>query len=262
VGYLADHLHDLGFTVHAPLLPGHARTLAEFAVTSGDEWLDAAARQFAELRNAFDFVGLVGVSMGGALSVIIAARSLQMAPDGAHSTAGSATSLPDAGHGPDSLVLLAPYLSMRPRARRLAALHWALSPFATYLTSREEGSIRDPIERARNLGFGIVPPRMLHELRRIVERAQQALPAVRQPTLFIQSRNDNRIEAAAAERSYERLGSSEKRLVWTEGSGHVITVDTGRERVLTLTGAWLLEQAREIEAKPPPNTQRSRPTIS
>jgi carboxylesterase len=171
--------------------------------------------------------------MGGALSVILAAR------DGASpERAGGVGS-----RGPDALVLLAPYLSMRPRAERAAMLHWLISPFARYLPSREEASIRDPDERLRSLGFGTVTPRVLRELRRIVQRAQRALPDVRQPTLVIQSREDNRIEETAASRSFDRLGSGKKRFVWTEGSGHVITVDTGRERVLALAGEWLLEWA-------------------
>jgi carboxylesterase len=254
--YLAEHLHGLGFTVHAPLLPGHGRTLAEFGASGADAWLAAADHQLAALRSTFDFVGLVGVSMGGALAVILAARSVQAATDSGRSTKGAENAAGRAKRGPDALVLLAPYLNMRPRAQRLATMHWMVSPFAIYLPSREEGSIRDRTERTRNRGFGIVTPGLLKELRQIVRRAQRALPDVRQPTLVIQSRDDNRIEAAAATRSFDRLGSGEKRFVWTEGSGHVITVDTGRERVMALTGEWLLERADAIapHSQPPPPT--------
>jgi carboxylesterase len=231
--YLADHLHGLGFTVHAPLLPGHGRTLAEFGVTSAEAWLALVEKEFAVLRARHEFVGLVGLSMGGALAVILAARSATNRPGANHTNA----------RGPDALVLLAPYLGMRPRAERAAMLHWLIAPFAQYLPSREEASIRDPDERRRNRGFGTVTPRVLRELRRVVLWAQEALPDVRQPALVIQSREDNRIEETTASRSFDRLGSANKRFVWTEGNGHVITVDTGRERVLGLTGEWLLEWA-------------------
>jgi carboxylesterase len=244
--YLVDHLHSLGFTVHAPLLPGHGRTLPEFGASGADAWLEAAARELASLRNVYDFVGLVGVSMGGALATILAsgsaAISLTVGPPA--SPGDEHTDAP--GPRPDAMVLLAPYLSMRPRAERLAILHRMVSAFASYLPSREAGSILDPAERARNRGFGVVTPRLLHELRRVVQRARRALPAVMQPTLVIQSRNDNRIDASAAVECFERLGATEKRFVWTEGSGHVITVDHGRERVLTLTGEWLLARAEII----------------
>ena len=245
--YLGDYLHRLGFTVHAPLLPGHGRTLAEFGGSAADAWLAAAAHELGMMRERFGFVGLVGVSMGGALAVILASRAMATATS---SSAFGHASAPRAARqgGPDALVLLAPYLSMRPRARRLATLHRAVSPFAVYLPSREEASIRDASERALNRGFGIVTPRLLRELQRVVAWAEEALPRVAQPTLVIQSREDNRIDAAAAERAFADLGAHKKRLVWIEGSGHVITVDTGREQVLTMTGTWLLER---VEADAP-----------
>ncbi len=246
IRYLADHLRGLGFTVHAPLLPGHGRTLAEFGESAADAWLSAAARELAALRERFSFVGLVGVSMGGALGVILASRSSAWTPGEPGRVARTEGTGDPRSDGPDTLVLLAPYLSMRSRARRVAMLHRMVSPFAMYLHSREEASIRDPAERALNRGFGIVTPRVLRELQRVVEWAERALPGVRQPTLVIQSREDNRIDSVAAARSFEALGASDKQIVWVEGSGHVITVDTGRERVLTLTGTWLLERAEAI----------------
>jgi carboxylesterase len=219
VRYLAEHLQGLGFAVHAPLLPGHGRTLPDFAASAADAWIAGAQTEFETLRRRYPSLGIVGVSMGGALATILAAAT----------------------PAPDAMVLIAPYLSMRPRDRRLAELHWALSPFVRYLTSREDASIRDEAERASNRGYGVVTPRLLNELLQIVRRARAALPHVTASTLVIQSRDDNRIDPNAAEEAFHRLAAPVKRFIWTEGSGHLITVDTGREHVLSLTGAWLLD---------------------
>jgi esterase/lipase len=35
------------------------------------------------------------------------------------------------------------------------------------------------------------------------------------------------------------LAENKKRLVWTEGAGHIITVDYGRERVFEEVRVWL-----------------------
>ena len=265
VGYLADHLHGLGFTVRAPLLAGHGRTLREFGVSTADAWIDAAARELTALRREYEAVGLVGVSMGGALSVILAAEGSRREDTSANAAvargaddvldrSGRADGAhQDGAYQPDALVLIAPYLSMRPRARRLAALHWALSPFARYLISREEGSIRDEAERKSNRGFGTVTPRVLNELQRLVSRARRVLGDVTVPTLVIQSRDDNRIESGAATQAFEQLGARDKRFEWTEGGGHVITVDRGRERVFALTGEWLLARVG-IDASSTPST--------
>ena len=240
VGYLADHLHRLGLTVRAPLLAGHGRTLREFGRSTADQWLDGAMRELVALQAQHEAVGLVGVSMGGALATILAAEASRMT--GVGTPAGGVA----AEHGglrvrpPDALVLIAPYLSMRAPARRLAAWHLVLSPFIRYLPSREEASIRDPAERRNNRGFGTVTPRLLSELQGLVMRAQGSLAAVTVPTLVIQSRGDNRIDARAAEVSFDRIGAAEKRFEWTDGGGHVITVDVGRDHVFALTGEWLL----------------------
>lgn len=236
--YLAGHLHALGFTVRAPLLPGHGRTLAEFGVSTAETWIEAARRELTQVRSEFAFVGLVGVSMGGALSVLLSAESSPVVQPDARD--GSRVLL----RGPDALVLLAPYLSMRPRALRLARLHRVIGLFTEYVVSREEGSIRDPVERELNRGFGTLTPRALNQLRLLVQRARRVLPLVYQPTLVMQSTDDNRIDVQSATQAFERLGSAEKQLVWLENTGHVITVDTGRDRVLTTTGNWLLERAR------------------
>jgi esterase/lipase len=45
-----------------------------------------------------------------------------------------------------------------------------------------------------------------------------------------------------------KLGAREKKLVWTEGAGHVITVDYGRERVYSEVRAWLDAHTRGAAA--------------
>jgi carboxylesterase len=62
---------------------------------------------------------------------------------------------------------------------------------------------------------------------------------VRAPTLIIQSREDPRCPPEVAEFALNALGSAEKTLVWTEGAGHIITVDYGRERVFSEVERWL-----------------------
>jgi esterase/lipase len=60
---------------------------------------------------------------------------------------------------------------------------------------------------------------------------------------MIHSREDNRVSPADAEREFNKIGSrvdsSEKRLAWITGAGHVITVDYGKEHVFELVADWL-----------------------
>ena len=71
--YLGGRLHADGFTVHAPLLPGHGRGLRDFASASAEDYADAARRELAWLRARAPWVGVIGLSMGGAIAARLAA---------------------------------------------------------------------------------------------------------------------------------------------------------------------------------------------
>jgi carboxylesterase len=160
--------------------------------------------------------------MGGALAVVLAAEFQNIS----------------------ALILIAPYLGMPRLLRIAAATHWLWGRFAGELNGRNPRSIHDPIEREKNLAYGAVTGRALYELSTVMNRARKALPGVRAPTLIVQSREDPRIPPDVAEFALKELGAKEKKLVWTEGAGHIITVDFGRERVFSEVETWLLTHTR------------------
>lgn len=217
VRYLAEELHARGFHVAAPLLPGHGRTIKEFSKVTADAFTRAAFESFRALRERHSWVGIVGVSMGGALAVQVAAATRDL----------------------PALALVAPYLAMRPRALRLARTSRLWGVFVPAFGSSEGFSIRDPDERKKSLAYGAFTAGALRALHATVQRAVTALPRVAAPTLVIQSREDNRISVADAERAFARLGAREKRLEWITGAAHIITVDYGRERVIELLASWM-----------------------
>jgi carboxylesterase len=214
---LANHLYAAGYAVDVPLLPGHGRTIREFAGVTADDWIATAREHYERMRKRHDWVAVVGLSMGGALAVQLAADD---------------TELPALG-------LLAPYLAMPPVANRAAwcAPLWGL--IVPYVQSANTLSVHDRSEAAKSLAYGVFSARALHQLRATVRRARSALPRVHAPTLVVQSREDNRIAVPDAEGAFAQLGAREKRLVWIEGAGHVITVDFGRDRVFSLIRDWL-----------------------
>jgi carboxylesterase len=213
---LARALHARGYTVRAPLLSGHGRTLPELARSGADAWLASAREDWDALRVRAPRPFLVGQSLGGALATLLAID----AP-------------------PRALALLVPYLDMPPLARWIAPVTPLLERAVPYLTTRDARSIKDPDARARSLSFSATTPRLTQELRATADRARAALPGVRAPTLYLQSRDDNRIAPAVAEHAFAALGAPEKRLVWLEDCGHVIAADRSRDRVAQLVTEWM-----------------------
>jgi carboxylesterase len=215
---LAEYLHARGWSVRVPLLPGHGRTLPAFAASRADAWIDFARGEWERYRERHPRAALVGLSMGGAIASVLAAES---------------------SSPPPALALVAPYVSMPTTVRRAARVHWLVGAAFPYVSGGGERSVHDEEARAQSLAYGSCTPRLLAELADVVARARRALPALRMPTLVVQSRHDNRIPPEAAARAFELVGAPEKELVWTDVGGHIITVDVGRERVFALVADWL-----------------------
>jgi carboxylesterase len=217
--YLAEVLHSRGYAVRAPLLPGHGRAVREFTSVSADAWLEAVRTEYRALRARHGWVGVIGLSMGGALAVQLAA---------------------ELGDDLPALGLVAPYLSIPRHVRRAARLAPVWGLMLPYVRSAESGrSIQDPVEEQKSRAYGVFTPAALRALIVTADRASALLSRVTAPTLVIQSREDNRITPDACERCYNALGSRDKRLVWVEGAGHIITVDRGREKVFAEIVQWL-----------------------
>lgn len=213
---LARDLHATGYNVRAPLLPGHGRSVAEFMVSRRADWIACARDELEIMKQRCETVALGGLSMGGALAAILAAENPEC----------------------PALVLMAPYLDM-PMAHKAAAATYSLWGGNRPHKSNSPGSIRDPEERAKNVGYGVYSGRLLFELWRVAALAQKSLAKIMSPTLIVQSRTDPRIAPEVAERALAALATRDKRLVWVERTGHIITVDYGRERVFTEVRSWL-----------------------
>ncbi len=224
VAPLARVLHAAGWTVVAPLLPGHGRSLPVMAAESRAEaWLECARAEYAALRATHGTVALCGLSMGGALCTLLAAEHPEV----------------------PALVLLAPYLGMSWMWQAKLLLAWGAMLFTPYLRgSGGERSIHDPEARSRALGPGVNTAQTLTGLRTIALAAESVLSAVRQPVLYLQSREDNRVTSADAERHFAMLGAAVREQRWLTGCGHIITADYCRDEVARQVIAWLEQHAR------------------
>jgi carboxylesterase len=214
----AAAMHAAGWTVYAPVLPGHGRSPRAFAESGADAWIAAARAAVQEALQRHRHVAVGGLSMGGALAAIVASeeRSVKAA------------------------VLFAPFLVHSRRLGAIAALWPLISLGVKYLTGGSvTRAVRNPEARATLIAYGCSTPHLLREVQRVVQWARAALPAVRQPVWIAQSSDDYRIPDEQAQAAFQLLGSRDKRLHWTTGNGHVITVDHGHEELSAEAVRWL-----------------------
>lgn len=71
---LAESVADTGATLSVPRLPGHGGTWRQLRDTGWDDWSTAALAEFDRLAAEHPGVIVVGLSMGGALSLLVGAQ--------------------------------------------------------------------------------------------------------------------------------------------------------------------------------------------
>lgn len=205
--------------MHAPLFPGHGRTVEDFHRSRAREWVAFARERYDSMAGTYERVAIAGLSMGGAIAAIIAA---------------DAPRLP-------ALVLLAPYVGMPRSVAAAAILHRVWGPLVGPFRASSDRSILDPAERAKNLAYGVTTASALRQLFGVVRASRRALGSITAPTLIMQSRLDNRVSPKVAEHAYRTIPAAHKKLVFVERGGHILTVDHDRERVAAEVRAWLGE---------------------
>ena len=214
---LAESLAERGYSVSAPLLPGHGRSLAALSRASADDWHQTARDAYRALRDRHEWVGVVGLSMGGAICALLAEEFPEI----------------------PAVALLSPYLGMPIVADALARTSRLWGFFVPYVRIASKRSVLDPKARAAGLAYGALPARTLGELKTIAAQGRAAMSRITSPTLVIQSLVDNRVSADQTRAAYAALASRDKRIEWLSNSGHVITVDYEWERVAALVGDWM-----------------------
>lgn len=209
--WMGEDLHQRGYTVLAPRLPGHATRPADMVRTRVTDWLAAVEDGWHLLSGSVEQIFLVGLSMGGVLSLLMSTR------------------LPVAG----TIVMSTPYrLADDPRLKFTKPL----SVFMPYLSkpprSDDPGTgYFDQSLWDYHVSYPVNPLRSIAELQVLLIQMQAALPLIKTPILLVHSKNDTYVPQDSMPLLYEELGSADKTMLWIEGSGHVVTEEPPRWQV-------------------------------
>jgi carboxylesterase len=226
---MAKELHQQGLSVYAPDIHGYC-----FG-TPGEPWNDWVAQtqqHLWDLRQYYQSVSVVGVSMGATLAMALAQRE-----------------------SVDALVLLSTALSYdgwaMPWYRFL--LNWApWLPFAsryTYIEDEPYGvkneEMRALVKRAMKSnhisesGSEILTMHYITEGRKLIKDAVKRIFRIDAPVLFVHAVDDETVHVRNAEWAYRRVSSSQKDFIYLGDSYHMITVDNERETVSLETARFL-----------------------
>jgi carboxylesterase len=197
------------FSVLGIRLAGHATHPEDMIRSNYTDWLASVEDGYSLLSSAVDSIFIMGLSMGGVLSLTTAAC------------------LPVNG----VVAMSTPY--KLPDDPRLRHIEW-LSKLAPYMpkSTEEPGSSWFDKQAYKNqVSYPQNPLHGIGELNKLLGVMRASLPQIHVPVLLIHSRHDDYVVKDSMPRIFENLTTTNKQMLWIEGSGHVITADARREVV-------------------------------
>lgn len=218
---LGKHLAGRGHTALGLRLPGHATRPADLNRVRWRDWLAAAEDGYSLLDNACEQVVAMGLSLGGALVLILAA------------------SRPVEG----VVAMATPYeMPPQPGLRWLRHMLLTLRPISgvlRYVPKPRVNDYKDQQAYRDHLSYRVFPIRSVPEVGGLLELLRQQLPRLGAPVLLMHAVEDRGVSPDNARSIYAQVGSVEKELVWIENSGHVLTVEPARRRVYDLAASFV-----------------------
>lgn len=227
---LGESLQRRGLHAVGIVLPGHCTSVEELDRTTWRNWYGAVEAEYTALTRRFSRVAVAGESLGGLLSLYLAART-----PGVAAVASLAAPLWLEGIGKRLSDWTRPGRWLHGRLRRVPKLGGS--------------DIADKAVKATYPGYSAVPMAALGSMCDFMKVVDEALPEVKAPTLVIHGRQDHTAPVASAARIAERMGARVEKTLILEKSFHIITLDVERELVAEEVGTFLSRHLGGGEAK-------------
>lgn len=210
--FLAEH----GLTVSCPRLPGHGTRWQDMNLTRWEDWYAEVDRAFDELKRKVDHVFVMGLSMGGTLSLRLAEQ-----------------------HGGEitGLVLVNPSLLTENKIAKLA-------PALRYLLPSVKG-IKNDIKKPGQdeIAYDRVPVKAFYSMTQLWALTRADLGKVEAPILLFRSSEDHVVEPSSAAELRDKGGSKDVREVVLDNSYHVATLDNDAPAIFEGSLAFIRELA-------------------
>jgi len=217
--WMGDYLNGQGYTCLGVRLSGHATRPKDMISSRWTDWTASVEDGYNLLRGVTDHIFLVGLSMGGVLSLLMSTR---LAPRVRGVVAMST---------PFELPVKQPAWQIR-----------LFSYFKTYMPKTREAPGADWFDKEafkEHISYPLNPIRSGAELQILLGKMRLALPKITVPVLLMHSKDDPYVAPGNMPRIYERLATPGKEMLWVTGSGHVVTRDAARAQVFAAAAAFI-----------------------
>ena len=212
---LEEFLETKGFTVRNITLPGHETTEDDLITKKWYNWVDHAQMELDELKNKCEKVFVVGLSMGGAITLLLGAKNQDLA---------------------GIITLAAVY---RPPDWRMYLM---VIPFVhkIYPKYRNEESGWEDLEAlSTHKSYNYYPIKSVKELYKLLQEVKKQVERIQVPILIVSAKKDLSVPQKQAKLIYEKVNSKDKKQVSITKGGHVIPKDAGRNQMFEAVDEWL-----------------------
>lgn len=222
VRWLGEYMNKQGYTVCGMRLAGHATRPEDMIRMRYRDWLASEEDGYHFLHSSCEQVFLLGLSMGGILSLTSASR------------------LPVQG----VVAMSTPYkLPDDPRLKYLKPFS-KVKPYMPKGKGEPGHGWFDKESWKQHVAYPENPVRCIAELNELLGVMRASLPEVKVPVLLISSRDDHYIVEGSMDMIYAALGTADKKKMWIDGSGHVITEEPKREQVFKAAAEFVERVSR------------------
>lgn len=204
---LGASLHQDDYTILAPRLAGHATRVEDITRSHWEDWVASVEDGLNLLKGCTDKQVIMGLSMGGVLALIAAARF--------NPTGVVTFSAPSALPGD-------------PRVKYLPILKFIIRK-----VGKGEPDWQNPDAAKDHVDYPYYPTDAIVQLKKLIDVMRSELVNVKVPALFVQSRRDQGIPAESLDYLYKTVSSEDKSTFWVEHSGHVVIREPDRELIFS-----------------------------
>lgn len=209
---LGEFLHQQGYTCLCLRNPGHATRPEDMIRTTYKDWMAVVEDGYHLLRGITNDIFLVGISMGGTLSLIMSTR-LDVCGVVAMST---------------------PYELRKDRRLKYIGLISHFMRFAPKGSDEPGSGWFEKDAWKEHISYPNYPVRSIGELNQLLGILRESLPKVKEPVLLVHSKDDDYVLPGSMEKIFAGLVNARDRTkLYITGSGHVITRDAARHHVFT-----------------------------
>jgi carboxylesterase len=218
---MGDFLAEHNITASGIQLAGHGTTPDEMSETTWREWAASAEQGLADLQSKCAEVFVAGLSMGGGLTLYLAARN----------------------ELPGAIVM----------AGAAVVNDWRLKliPFVRpFIRFAPKGASVDLVDQSALVHFKCYDYVSLDSIKSLIEFTgvvREGLPVVKCPIVVLHGLQDKTVPQISSQYIFDNIGSAEKELVWLERSGHGIPCDADKQIAFDKTLDLIKKHTKYIE---------------